>query len=194
MKLTKKERTQKDIIQSAKKIIHNLGYESLTVRRLANETGFSYPNLYYYFKDLDTLCWELRLVMIEDMINELSSSDSTKKNPVDELVETLNIYISYYFENPNVFRFFYFNTFTQPEGDDSYKNLQEKFNKMWLSSFNRLIQENILNIEDMEVVVKIIINSLHGMITLSFSSNGSMSKEDIESELQKIIHHLFKNN
>jgi hypothetical protein len=132
--------------------------------------------------------------MIEDMITELSSTQINKKNPVDELIEALNIYISYYFKNPNVFRFFYFHSFIQPPGDESYKKLEEKFNQMWQSSFYRLIQENIIQEEEIEVVSKTIIYSLQGMIMLSFSSNGSMIEDDIKNELKKTIHHLFKKN
>ena len=68
MKQTKKERTQKEIIEAAKDIIHDKGHEAVTVRYLAEVTGYSYTNLYYYFKDVNALLWTLRLDMIEDMI------------------------------------------------------------------------------------------------------------------------------
>ena len=192
MNLTKKEKVQKEIIQHAKKIIYSSGFESLTVRRLAKDTGFSYTNIYYYFKDLNTLFWELRLDMIEDMINELTFAPSGNSSPPNELIEVLNTYISYYFSYPNVFRFFYFKDFIQPIGDQSYTELETRFSEMWQSSFSRLLQEDIIKPNDIEIIVKTIIYSLQGMIMLSFSSNGSMSKENIENELVKLVDYLFK--
>jgi AcrR family transcriptional regulator len=192
MKQTKKERTQKEIIEAAKNIIHDKGHEAVTVRYLAEITGYSYTNLYYYFKDVNALLWTLRLDMIEDMITELSSISFTKDDPVEEILGAFFCYTDYFYKYPNVFRFFYFYPFAQPEGDVSYQKLEQKFHGMWQTSFFRLIQEGIIQNEDIEVVAKTIIYSLQGMIMLSFSSNGSTKQEDIKEELVKLINYLFK--
>ena len=90
--------------------------------------------------------------------------------------------------------FFYFYPFVQPEGDDSYQKLEQRFHSMWQTSFIRLIQEGIIQTEDIEVVAKTIIYALQGMIMLSFSSNGATQKEDIKDELIKLANYLFKKN
>ncbi|MDF2674604.1 MAG: Bacterial regulatory protein tetR family, partial [Clostridiales bacterium] len=96
MKQTKKERTQNEIIQAAKDIIHDKGYEAVTVRYLADVTGYSHTNLYYYFKDLNALLWALRLDMIEDMITELTSVSFTKDNPVEEILSAFFYYTDFF--------------------------------------------------------------------------------------------------
>jgi AcrR family transcriptional regulator len=194
MKQTKKERTQKEIIEAAKEIIREKGHEAVTVRNLAETTGYSYTNLYYYFKDLNALLWVLRLDMIEDMITELPSVSFTKDDPVEEILSAFFSYTDYFFKHPNVFRFFYFYPFVQPEGDDSYQKLEQRFHSIWQTSFFRLIQEDIIKTEDIEVVAKTIIYALQGMIMLSFSSNGATKKEDIKDELVKLVNYLFKKN
>lgn len=194
MKQTKKERTQKEIIEAAKEIIREKGHEAVTVRNLAETTGYSYTNLYYYFKDLNALLWVLRLDMIEDMITELPSVSFTKDDPVEEILSAFFSYTDYFFKHPNVFRFFYFYPFAQPEGDDSYQKLEQRFHSIWQTSFFRLIQEDIIKTEDIEVVAKTIIYALQGMIMLSFSSNGATKKEDIKDELVKLVNYLFKKN
>ncbi|NCB42685.1 MAG: TetR/AcrR family transcriptional regulator [Clostridia bacterium] len=192
MKQTKKERTQKEIIEAAKDIIHDKGHEAITVRRLAEVTGYSHTNLYYYFKDVNALLWALRLDMIEDMITELTSISFNNDDPVEEILEAFFCYTDYFFKHPNVFRFFYFYPFVQPEGDESYHNLEQRFYGMWQKSFIRLIQEGVIQAEDIQIVVKTIIYALQGMIMLSFSSNGATQKEDIKDELVKLINYLFK--
>ena len=194
MKQTKKERTQREIIEAAKYIIHNKGHEAVTVRYLAEVTGYSYTNLYYYFKDLNALLWTLRLDMIEDMIAELTSISFKKDDPVEEILDAFFCYTDYFFKHPNVFRFFYFYPFIQPEGDNSYQKLEQRFHSMWQTSFIRLIQEGIIQTEDIEVVAKTIIYALQGMIMLSFSSNGATQKEDIKDELIKLVNYLFNKN
>jgi AcrR family transcriptional regulator len=194
MKQTKKERTQKEIIETAKDIIHDKGHEAVTVRYLAEVTGYSYTNLYYYFKDVNALLWTLRLDMIEDMITELTSIPFMKEDPVEEILDAFFCYTDYFFKHPNVFRFFYFYPFVQPEGDNSYQKLEQRFHSMWQTSFIRLIQENIIQTEDIEVVAKTIIYALQGMIMLSFSSNGDTKKEDIKDELVQLVNYLFNKN
>jgi|GEM_PF-673051 AcrR family transcriptional regulator len=194
MKLTKKEWTQKKIIEAGKYIIHEKGYEAITTRYLAEVSGYSHTNLYYYFKDINTLLWELRIDMIEDMIKELTGISYEKTDPIEEIIEDLFGYISYFFKHPNVFRFFYFYPFIQPEADVSYKNLEQKFNGLWQKSFIKVTQEGIVKIEDMQIIAKTIIYSLQGMIMLSFSSSGITKEDNIKDELVKLIYYLFEIN
>lgn len=191
MRSSKRKRTQKEIIKAAKDIIHDKGYEALTVRYLAEVTGYSYTNLYYYFKDLNALLWALRFDMIEDMIAKLTSISYAKEDPVEEVLCAFSSYTDYFFEHPNVFRFFYFYPFVQPEGDDKYRKLEERFSGMWQTSFFRLVQEGLIKTNNIEIVAKTIIYALQGMIMLSLSSNGTLSQEDIKTELTKLINYLL---
>jgi AcrR family transcriptional regulator len=194
MKQSKKERTQKEIIEAAKGIVHDKGHDAVTVRYLAEVTGYSYTNLYYYFKDVNALLWTLRLDMIEDMITELTSVSFTNDDPVEEILGAFLCYTDYFFKHPNVFRFFYFYPFIQPDGDDSYKKLEERFSSMWHNSFFRLMQEGVIQSNNIEIVAKTITYALQGMIMLSFSSNGTTKQEDIKAELIKILNYLFNKN
>ena len=193
MKISKRERTQKEIMEAAKDIVHSKGHEAVTVRYLAEETGYSHTNLYYYFKDLNSLLWALRLNMIEDMITELTDVSIPRENWAEEILGAFYSYMDYFLKHPNVFKFFYFYQFTQPEGDDSYQKLEQRFHGIWQASFKRLIREGIIQAEDIEVVAKTIIYALQGMIMLSFSSNG-LQREDIKDELTKLVNYLFKMN
>ena len=132
--------------------------------------------------------------MIEDMITELTAVSLTKEDSVEEILSAFFSYTDYFFKHPNVFRFFYFYSFVQPAGDDSYQKLEQRFHGIWQSSFSRLIQEGIIQTEDIEVVAKTIIYALQGMIMLSFSFNGATKKEDIKDELVKLVNYLFKKN
>lgn len=192
MTLSKKERTQNDILKAAKIIVHTKGHDALTVRRLAEVTGFSYTNVYYYFKDLNTLFWALRLDLIEDMMIVLSSFSSKQKDPIDELVEKLCHYVNYYFENPNVFRFFYFNSFRQPEHLVTDRSLEDKFSVIWQTSFSRLIKEKVIRPNDVGLVAKAIVYAMHGMVMLHFSSNGQTSFEQVEKELAQTVKLLLR--
>lgn len=192
----KKEHTRQEILQAAKKLVLEQGHTAVTVRRLAELTGYSYTSLYYYFRDLDDVLWTLRLEMIQDMISSLSyTPDESKEvvgDPIEDLLNALCVYADYFLAHANVFRFFYFRTFIVPQGDDRYQNMEGRFQGIWETAFARLVQENILPPEDVETTAKAIIYALQGMLTLCFSANGSLDSESIRSELEKLIHLLLR--
>ncbi len=193
MKISKRERTQKEIMEAAKGIVHDKGHEAVTVRYLAEVTGYSYSNLYYYFKDRNALLWKLRIHMIEDMIEELTNVSPSGEDSIDEILSAFYRYADYFHKHPNVFRFFYFYPFTQPEEDDSYQKLEQRFQGIWAVSFQKLMEEGVIQPEDLEIVAKTIIYALQGMILLRFSSNGDTKDETIKEELTKLVHYLFRN-
>src|SRR5690554_318499 len=138
MKSTKKEQIQKELLAAGKELILNNGHEGVTVRSLAEATGYSHTNLYYYFKDLQTFFWKLRLDLIEDMIAELSSVPIKKnEDPVEEILQIFYLYMDYFFHHPNVFRFFYFYPFVSPADPAEDQNLELRFHELWQTSFAR---------------------------------------------------------
>jgi AcrR family transcriptional regulator len=189
---TKKERTRREIIQAAENIVLDKGHEAVTVRYLAETTGYSYTNLYYYFKDLNALLWDLRLYMIDNMIAVLTSVAYQKEDPVDEITAVFGSYADYYFEKPNIFRFFYFYNFVRPEGDVKYEELEKRMSGMWQSTFSRLVQEGLIRAGDIDLLAKAVIFAVQGMIMLTLSSNGAgMNRESVQAEIKKLINYLL---
>lgn len=203
MKPQKREQTIQILIEAAKQIVHEEGHGAITVRKVAEKTGYSYPILYHYFKDLNDLLWKLRFEMIEDMIRELTAplakegpteimAEEVIFEPVDELVSVFKRYANYFFENPNVFRFFYFHSFAKPENSLEYDQLEQRFSTLWENTFAGLIQIGLLSPSDIATFAKTIIYSLQGMIMLSLSANGTLTQSDIEKELDIQIAFLLR--
>lgn len=190
MKIAKKERTKLDILAASKKIIHAFGHEAVTVRKLAEETGYSHTSLYYYFADLNHLLWDLRLEMIEEMIEELSLPSPSHNLPINELVGAFIRYADYFIDHPTVFRFFYFYNFIQPVGDEGFRNLEHKFQGIWVTSFSRLVEEGLVDPKELEITAKTMIYTVQGLILLSLQSQ--KSKSEIHDEITECIKYLLK--
>ncbi len=65
----KRQRIAQIFVDTAIKQIKEEGIESLSVRKIAVETGFLYATIYNYFDDLNALLWTCN----KQMINELTS-------------------------------------------------------------------------------------------------------------------------
>jgi AcrR family transcriptional regulator len=188
----KNEQTRQRLIRVTKELVLSEGYESVTVRRIAEAAGCTYPLLYHYFKDMDALFWQLRLEMIEDMIVELTPVSEQFNEPVHELKQVFASYAGYYFKHPNIFRFFYYYPFKRPESGDEFFNLEQRSHEMWHHSFEKLVQTGSIKKDDVEIAAKTIIYSIQGMILLSSSANGSLSESSVYQEIDGIIDYLFR--
>jgi len=167
------------------------GYGAVTVRKVADITGYTYPILYHYFKDLNELMWETRSYMIREMTKTLPVKMHDVGRGVNGIKEIFKIYMEYYFDHPNVFKFFYFSTFNRPEKEPIKKDDEPNFQIMWQDLFGQLISEGKLKESEFEVVVKTILYALHGMITLCLSNNGELTQENIYTDLDHIIDYLL---
>ena len=187
----RKQRSKQYFLDAAREIIITEGAENVTVRRVADLAGYSYPSLYHYFSDLSELMWEVRGVMIQELAGALPKRMQNIGNGVEGLKEVFKIYISYYFENPNVFKFFNYYSFKKPDSNTGVNTNEPDFHALWNDSFKGLVTEGKLKEQEIETVAKTIIYAVHGMITLSFSNNAEMTEEHVYKDLEKIIDYLL---
>ena len=203
MKSPKRERTRNEILTTAKRIVIERGPEVLTVRLLAESTGFSHTSLYYYYPDFQAFLWAVRLDMIEDMIQALhpvtnpeggmSTGVEPPADPAGELLDGLLRYGTYFLNNPNVFRFLYFHAAKPPADVPITHELDNRFQGIWQQSFARLVQEGRLSPENLAIVATTLIYTLQGMLLLRLSSYGTQQKDDLRTELTKVLHYLLRN-
>lgn len=188
-KITKKDRILKVFIEAAKAQILTQGIENVSVRRVAEESGYSYATIYNYFKDLNALLWEVKKEMIQDLIHWMTLMIPDSKHDLDGVKQVFHSYIKYYFDNPNVFEFFYFYTVV-PTGETIENTFD--FNAMWVDTFSFLMKTHHLEFDEIQTISKSLIYTLHGILTLHFSHNGSHSYESVCREIDEILNYLVQ--
>lgn len=188
----KRERIKSFFLDATKKVIIEEGVENVSIRKVADIAGYSYATIYNYFSDLNGLLWETKLLMINDLIVAVNSKINIKKYNVDGIKKTFKSYISYYFENPNIFKFFYLHQLVEPEEKFNGIEAQPDFDQMWKITFKEFLDKGIINFKDLEVISKIFIYSMHGMLTLSFAYYMELSKENIYRDIDLMVDYLLK--
>ncbi|HMM69334.1 MAG TPA: TetR/AcrR family transcriptional regulator [Gudongella oleilytica] len=181
--------TRQYYIEAAAKIIRDEGYENITVRRLSEATGYTFPTLYHHFKDMGNLMWYARNHLISNMVSDLSGF-SSQSNDIAGIKKAFGIYMDYYLDYPNVFRFFYYYQH-QPDLND-LTSQELGFSDLWFDTLGFLVKEGRLSPDDLGVVVKTIIYSIHGMISLYLSGSGEINRDGLNKELDAIIDILLK--
>lgn len=190
-KSIKKQRIKTYFLEAAKEIIINEGHEKVSVRKVADIAGYSYATIYNYFADLNELLWEVKEAMIEDIFEALQKKMQRTTYDMDEVKAGFRIYTEYYFENPNVFKFFYFYPLSKPSGKILDGRDGPDYGSMWQDTFKGLIHEGKLRMEDIEAASKTIIYAMHGLIMLFLSNNGDLTEENVYEELDRMVDYIL---
>lgn len=187
----KRQRIRTYFLDAAKEMVANEGVEHISVRKVADVAGYSYATLYNYFEDINDLLGAVKQAMIKDLVEWIHKRVSTVSLDMDGLKRLFRVYMEYYFENPNVFKFFYFYRLVQPSIRSEEAETEPDFDGMMRETFKGFVSAGKLKEGDIEAVGKTCIYAVHGMLTLYFSGNGNLTEELVFKELDKILDYLI---
>ena len=190
-KILKKQRIRTYFLEAAGEIILKEGVESVTVRKVADIAGYSYATIYNYFTDLNQLLWEVKKLMINDIVEALYKKMAGTAKDVDGIKKSFKMYVEYFLENPNVFKFFYFHHLGKPAEETGENEEDPDFDAMWKETFKELVISGKIRAEDIEVLARTLIYAVHGLITLYFSEDVDYKGEDVYCELDKVIEYIL---
>ena len=95
---------REEILQAAKKLFLELGYEATTIRRIADRVGISAPALYLYFKDKDALMLALCDQTFAHLIEAIGEIDKTVKDPLEKVRRFGLAYAEFGLSHPDEYR------------------------------------------------------------------------------------------
>lgn len=187
----KRQRIKMHFLEATKEHIINEGVENVSVRIVADMAGYSYATIYNYFKDLNELLWDVRSLMIKDIAVYMHDKIKEPLYNLEGIKKLFGNYIAYYFENPNVFKFFYFHRLSKRgesvEGTEDEPNFEE----IWKKTLEGFVVDGVLEEQDIEVISKIFIYTMQGMIAISLSDNDGLTEESVYKDLEKIVDYLL---
>lgn len=103
----KRDRTRRAFVDAACRIIEEEGIEAATVRRTADEAGFTLATLYKYVSCMDELLWQVRSEFIERTAEHFAGGVPRRIDDWAGLREELRRFLTYFLERPRIFRFLY---------------------------------------------------------------------------------------
>ncbi len=181
----KKDRVRSYFLDAAKEIISSEGAEGVTVRRVAEISGYSYATIYNYYQDLNALLWDAKVSLVSDIRDYMKKEQHSFDSPDIKLI--FRAYVSYYVENPNIFRFLYLHPLSSEQ--EKQMELFSFFDTVSLDAQADIAKTNIGNAQ---TAAKTCVYAVHGMLLLYFSANG-MTKESLYSDLSEFLEYMFEN-
>jgi len=183
----KSDLVKREFIDAAKAIILRDGVLSVTVRKIADATGYSYATIYHYFKDLDSLLIAVKEQMVEDVMIHMTSAETPSFRDVADIQRMNRMYVQFYLDNPHIYEFFYTYRFSH----ETNPNYDLRFQDGWALAYESFVKNGVLRKKDVATVAKTIIYTIHGLLALYFSSNG-LTKEALFQDMDDIVEVLFQ--
>lgn len=106
MKL-KERRVMSYFIEATIEIIEKEGINKVTIRKIADKSGYNSATLYNYFKNLDVLLMYASVKYLEDYIKDLKKKIVKIDNPIDRYIKIYEVFNDFCFKYPDI----YFNMF-----------------------------------------------------------------------------------
>ena len=101
---TDKEQFRREILDAARDLFVNEGYEKFSMRKLAEKKECSPRTIYLYFKDKDDLLFALCEEVAERLFADLTNIRKVQSDQVESLRQALLYLIAFGFTNPDEYK------------------------------------------------------------------------------------------
>jgi len=186
-----KQDLREEILDAARALFVKEGYESVSIRKIADRIEYAPGTIYLYFRDkaeiLDRICEETfrKLLLRMQAIHEDPSP------PLDKLRRGLRTYIHFGLENPN----HYIVTFVQAKLHQESKPVFQSVGKEAFSCLRNGVQEcidaRLLVSDDADELGQTLWAGIHGLTALLISCTGFPFVEQTRL-IDRMVHTLVE--
>jgi AcrR family transcriptional regulator len=164
-KLEEKQEMHKRILNGARKIFLEKGYEKTSMRNIAGEINYSQGSLYFYFKDKSEIFHELHKEGFRLLLNQLKVLDKVA-DPFERLKAVGRIFIQFAQENKDYYNLMFIveEPDKKPESD-GFQIAQEAINQL-LGVVRECQQKGRFKDMDAEYFTFMILSAFHGICAL----------------------------
>jgi len=102
-----KEKFRREILDAARNLFVNEGYEKFSMRKLAESIGYSPTTIHLYFKHKDDLLLAICEEIAERFFADLTNIRTAHNDPLESLRQALLYLVEFGFNNPDKYKVFF---------------------------------------------------------------------------------------
>ncbi|OGW39563.1 MAG: hypothetical protein A2Y97_11840 [Nitrospirae bacterium RBG_13_39_12] len=165
-----KEEFRREILNSARDLFIDVGYEKFSMRRLAEKIDYSPTTIYHYFENKDDLLLAICEEVAEQFLARLRYLRSVQSKPYEALRQAMLYLVEFAFDNPNQYKVFFL---TRPNiyGTQEEFMKRESMARNSYFEFREIVQACIkagkLRRMDIDVLTQVLATAPHGLITMT---------------------------
>jgi AcrR family transcriptional regulator len=165
-----KEEFRREILNAARDLFTDVGYEKFSMRRLAEKIGYSPTTIYHYFKNKDDLLLAICEEVAEQFLARMRYLRSVQSKPYEALRQAMLYLLEFAFDNPNQYKVFFL---TRPNvyGTQEEFMKRESMARNSYFEFREIVQScvkaGILCSMDIDELTQVLATAPHGLITMT---------------------------
>jgi AcrR family transcriptional regulator len=169
-----KEEFRWEILNSARELFIDNGYEKFSMRGLAEKIDYSPTTIYLYFKNKDDLLFAVCEEVAEQFLTKLSHIRSVQSKPLEALRQAMLYLVEFAFDNPNQYKVFFL---TKPNvyGTQEEFMKRESMARNSYFEFRKTVEVCIragkLRRMDIDVLTQVLATAPHGLIAMTLYQN-----------------------
>ena len=165
-----KEEFRREILDSARDLFIDVGYEKFSMRRLAEKIEYSPTTIYHYFKNKDDLLFAICEEVAEQFLARLRYLRSVHSKPYEALRQTMLYLVEFAFDNPNQYKVFFLTRPNVYGAQDEFMKRESMARNSYFE-FREIVQACIkagkLRRMDIDVLTQVLATAPHGLITMT---------------------------
>ena len=165
-----KEEFRREILNAARDLFIEVGYEKFSMRRLAEKIDYSPTTIYHYFKNKDDLLFAICEKVAEQFLAKLRYFRLVQRKPYEALRQAMIYLVEFAFDNPNQYKVFFL---TRPNiyGTQEEFMKRESMARDSYFEFREIVQVCIkarkLRRMNVDVLTQVLATAPHGLITMT---------------------------
>lgn len=169
--LERKERDKQEmrlkILETAKQIFIEEGFEKASIRAIADRIEYSPATIYLYFKDKNELFFSVHETGFEKLIEEMTNAIEGITDPVDELRARGFAYMKFAFQNPEMYDLMFIqNAPMESMKDSDVWVCGHQCFALLFETIQRCLDNNSIRINNLHIAVMSIWSFMHGLVSL----------------------------
>jgi len=165
-----KEEFRREILDSARDLFIDVGYEKFSMRRLAEKIEYSPTTIYHYFKNKEDLLFAICEEVAEQFLAAMRNLRTVQSKPYEALRQAMLYLVEFAFDNPNQYKVFFL------DRPDVYGRQEEFMKRESMArnsyfEFREMVQACVkarkLRRMDIDVLTQVLATAPHGLITMT---------------------------
>ena len=130
--------------------------------------------------------------MILDILKYIQSENVDKVRNILGVKKVFRSFVGYFIENPHVYRFFYFHHLNKEDKPNQTIVNELNFEEQYAGTFEFVFNSGKYTREETNLIIKTLIFSLYGLLSLHFSDYEELTIEAAIEELDLMIEYLLR--
>jgi AcrR family transcriptional regulator len=178
-KLRQKEEVRASILDTAWELVVTEGWQSFSIRKIADAIEYSVPVIYSHFENKDAILLEFNKKGFQLLVETLAAAKAGQTNPADEIRAMGRAYWSFAFANKEYYQLMFGLGIPTCETASKIPAMQD-FNKVIISSIVAMVPEGKPLTFEPFLKYQSFWSMLHGLVSINMSSLTNMTGNDPE--------------